>query len=79
MENIEFVPEKETIEGFVGLVLLISYTVLIVTILGLVRCALLVGRDALIDDSDAFDERKTNDIERSYCSTEVVDCKVSHV
>ena len=79
MENTEYIPEKETIEEFVGLVLLISYTVLIVTIFGLVRCALLMGKNVIITDSDALDKRKTNDIEVSYCSTEAVSPNVSHV
>ena len=79
MENIEYIPKKETIEGFVGLVLLILYTILIVTIFGLVRCAFLMGKNVIITDSDTLDNRQTSDIEVSYCSTEVVSPKVSHV
>lgn len=79
MENIEYIPEKEAIEGFVGLLLLLSYTTLIVTVFGIVRCALLLGSDVTVNDSDVFDRLKRNDIEESYCNNEVVSHKVYHV
>ena len=79
MESIDYIPKMETIDGFVGLLLLLLYAALIVTVFEIVWYPLSMGSNVTVYESDVFDKQDPDDIERTYCSTEIVSHKVYHV